>query len=271
MLTLSFKSICMPIECWSYTKSGMLHGTANTLTVFFLQQGNNLMVEHSSSLLIKDAGCFVLADGPVLLHSQDSCNLLGISFEGEIAQQLCQQLADPFVISQPDCRQDTLRLFNQLWQSSLSMPSQQASSLSYSLLCALLEADSKTQTKNPIPTLVASAIALMQEHYGDVYGIEELAASLGVTKHHLIRTFTASIGTSPGRYLTSVRIENAKQLLKAGELSLQLIATLCGFSSAAYLCKVFKQEVGQTPSAWRNSLPTPAPHALSERELEIYL
>ena len=57
----------------------------------------------------------------------------------------------------------------------------------------------------------------------------------------------------PGRFLTSVRIEAAKLLLAEREYSLEMIAGLCGFSGANYLCRVFKRETGLSPAAWRET------------------
>ena len=43
--------------------------------------------------------------------------------------------------------------------------------------------------------------------------MEELSERLGVSKSHLVRTFTAAVGVPPGRSLTTVRVEAAMRLL----------------------------------------------------------
>ena len=91
----------------------------------------------------------------------------------------------------------------------------------------------------------------MRENYAGLYGVEELSESLGVSKSHLVRVFKAAVGIPPGQYLTEVRIEAAKQLLCHREYSLEVIASLCGFSGANYLCRVFKKVTGQSPASWR--------------------
>ena len=58
-----------------------------------------------------------------------------------------------------------------------------------------------------LPPLVQAAIADIRANYAGLYGVEELSERLGVSKSHLVRTFTAAIGVPPGRYLTTVRIE----------------------------------------------------------------
>ena len=102
-----------------------------------------------------------------------------------------------------------------------------------------------------LPPLVAAAIEDIRRNYAGLYGVEELSERLGVSKSHLVRAFTAALGVSPGRYLTSVRIEAAMRLLLHREYTLDVIASLCGFSGANYLCRVFKKTTGQSPTQWR--------------------
>ena len=80
---------------------------------------------------------------------------------------------------------------------------------------------------------------------------EERHAAISEEECHLVRAFTAALGVSPGRYLTSVRIEAAMRLLLHREYTLDVIASLCGFSGANYLCRVFKKTTGQSPTQWR--------------------
>ena len=102
-----------------------------------------------------------------------------------------------------------------------------------------------------LPPLVAAAIEDIRRNYAGLYGVEELSERLGVSKSHLVRAFTAALGVSPGRYLTSVRIEAAMRLLLHREYTLDVIASLCGFSGANYLCRVFKKTTGRSPTQWR--------------------
>ena len=95
------------------------------------------------------------------------------------------------------------------------------------------------------------AIEDIRQNYAGLYGVEELSERLGVSKSHLVRTFTAAVGVPPGRYLTTVRVEAAMRLLLHREYTLDVIASLCGFSGANYLCRVFKKETGQSPAQWR--------------------
>ncbi len=106
----------------------------------------------------------------------------------------------------------------------------------------------------PYSKLVQDAISLIQMNYGYLYGIEELAEELQVTKNHLIRQFTEFTGISPGKYLILVRITHAKSLLLSPTATpLELIAGACGYSCANYFSKAFKKETGMTPSQYAHS------------------
>jgi transcriptional regulator GlxA family with amidase domain len=96
-------------------------------------------------------------------------------------------------------------------------------------------------------TLAYSAVVMIEEQYAFLLGIDDLADQLEVSKPHLIRTFTAATGISPGRYLTYIRISHAKYMLYSDiDVTLEVIAGTCGYSSANYFSKVFKKHTGLT-------------------------
>ncbi len=142
------------------------------------------------------------------------------------------------------------------------------SALCYQLVCALADALSH---KTALPPLAAAAMAEISAHYHELYGVDELAETLGVSKCHLIRVFTAAVGMSPGRHLALARVEAAKRLLPEGGYTLAVIATLCGFSGANYLCRVFKRETGLTPKEWRAAAAPAGTASPGAPEQEMYL
>lgn len=101
------------------------------------------------------------------------------------------------------------------------------------------------------PELVQDAVALIEAGYAYLYGIDDLADQLEVSKHHLIRIFTAAAGISPGQYLIHVRMLHAKLLLQSQEKApLEIIAGACGYSCANYFTKAFKKHTGMTPGQY---------------------
>ena len=107
---------------------------------------------------------------------------------------------------------------------------------------------------------------------GEALTGQYFADQLGVSKSHLVRVFSAEMGVGPGQYLTGVRLDAAKALLARRDYPLEVVATLCGFSGANYLCKVFKKHTGQTPAAFRaQNAGAARGGAVNELESALYI
>src|SRR5918994_575263 len=83
----------------------------------------------------------------------------------------------------------------------------------------------------------------------------------GVSKYHFARSFEASYGETPIRYLTRRRIERAQDLLRSANLTITEICVMVGFSSLGSFSARFSDLVGESPSAYRARwTPTGGPH-----------
>ena len=80
------------------------------------------------------------------------------------------------------------------------------------------------------------------------YGVEQIAADLGITRIHVNRKLKAETGYSPSTVFKSIRMTQAKRLLLEGRYPVAEIATRCGFSTASYFSTAFKDFFGQSPS-----------------------
>ena len=193
------------------------------------------------------AGHLVLSRGPLTLAPENECHLLCVQLTGQAAEQFLGGLSEmPFLARGETCPA-AAELMGRLSEEQ-DASERVRSQLAFALLCELSDADSAAPA---LPPLVAAAIEDIRRNYAGLYGVEELSERLGVSKSHLVRAFTAALGVSPGRYLTSVRIEAAMRLLLHREYTLDVIASLCGFSGANYLCRVFKKTTGQSPTQSR--------------------
>ena len=213
----------------------------------------------------------MLSRAPLVLEPEGSCHLLCVQLTGQASAQFLAGLHElPFLARGETCPA-AAELLDRL-ASEQELPGRVRSQLAFALLCELADADSAAPA---LPPLVQAAIADIRANYAGLYGVEELSERLGVSKSHLVRTFTAALGIPPGRYLTRVRVEAAQRLLLHREYTLDVVASLCGFSGANYLCRVFKKETGQSPAQWRALAGHTAQSGLSPeealREQELYI
>lgn len=81
--------------------------------------------------------------------------------------------------------------------------------------------------------------------------LHDLAGSLGLSPSQLTRRFRAAYGTTPVAYCRTARLTRARRLLLESEETLERIAAQCGYRSAFYFSRVFTQQIGQPPSAYR--------------------
>ncbi len=100
---------------------------------------------------------------------------------------------------------------------------------------------------------VRTAVALMRERLAEPVTLADLAAEVHLSVFHLVRVFKETTGETPHRFLTRLRIEEAKRLLRTTDLALDRIAARCGFAGPGPLSTAFQRHTGTRPSAYRNS------------------
>ena len=91
----------------------------------------------------------------------------------------------------------------------------------------------------------------VQEHFQKEVTRESVAEEFHLNPNHLSRLFRQQGLMRFTDYLTWVRIDRAKFLLKHHELPLGAVAAGCGFGETAYFCRVFKLKTKQTPTEYR--------------------
>jgi transcriptional regulator GlxA family with amidase domain len=84
-----------------------------------------------------------------------------------------------------------------------------------------------------------------------------LASAAGVSSRHLTRLFDRQLGTTPARYVRTVRTESAAHLLASTGLPLSAVARRCGFGSTETLRQAFVEHYGASPSTYRRMHRTP--------------
>jgi AraC-like DNA-binding protein len=88
--------------------------------------------------------------------------------------------------------------------------------------------------------------------------IPRLARVAQVSEAHFIRTFRATFGETPHRYLQRRRVERAMFLLRSTERSVTDICLDVGFNSLGTFSRTFQDVVGESPSAFRQRGRMPA-------------
>lgn len=91
----------------------------------------------------------------------------------------------------------------------------------------------------------------MDRAYASPLDIPSLARIAHVSEAHFIRTFRATFGETPHRYLQRRRVERSMFLLRETGESVTAICAAVGFTSLGTFSRTFRAIVGEPPSAYR--------------------
>ena len=100
-------------------------------------------------------------------------------------------------------------------------------------------------------TLLEEIRVFLQSHYQYEITRDSVADQFGISPNHLSRLFQTHGRMTFSNYLTHVRIDRAKHLLRNYTLKLDDIAARCGYHDTPYFWHVFKKMTKTTPMAYR--------------------
>lgn len=92
---------------------------------------------------------------------------------------------------------------------------------------------------------------IIHTRYGENLSISSLAGEVYLTPAYICMLFKQDTGMTINEYLTAVRIEKAKELLRKGSYKMFEIATFVGYSDHKYFSKLFKKHTGVNPSEFK--------------------
>ncbi|MET8175689.1 helix-turn-helix transcriptional regulator [Streptomyces clavifer] len=98
---------------------------------------------------------------------------------------------------------------------------------------------------------VERAIATMWDRYEEPLSLDEIANTAILSKFYFSRVFRNLTGTSPGRFLSAVRLHQAKSLLLETDLSVTEISYRVGYNSLGTFTSRFTRSVSHSPARYR--------------------
>jgi AraC-like DNA-binding protein len=98
---------------------------------------------------------------------------------------------------------------------------------------------------------VERAINCIWERYGEPLSLADIAQSAILSRFHFSRLFKDATGVPPGRFLSAVRIYQAKRMLATTSVNVTDISFAVGFNSLGSFTNHFTDSVGISPSRFR--------------------
>lgn len=89
------------------------------------------------------------------------------------------------------------------------------------------------------------------DHYKEEISVKSVAAALYVSERTITKIFSSKLNCSFREFINSLRIIDAKNLLKSTELRIIDIMYECGFRNQSSFNRIFYQDCGMTPKDYR--------------------
>jgi two-component system response regulator YesN len=102
--------------------------------------------------------------------------------------------------------------------------------------------------------VIARAKAFIEENYSKDISLDDVSRIVDISSYYFSKLFKEETGENFIEYLTNIRIERAKQLLQNKEVSIKNICVETGYSDPNYFSRIFKKQVGVTPTEYRDRI-----------------
>jgi|GEM_PF-413939 len=127
-----------------------------------------------------------------------------------------------------------------------------------SILYAIYAEILRVQSAAYIPTAKRKhldlAVQYISENFADEsLNVDRVAAVAGMSESHFRRIFKSAYHLSPVKYINSIRLNRAKEMIRYSGASFSEIASKTGFANLYYFSRIFKKEIGCTPSEYREA------------------
>jgi AraC-like DNA-binding protein len=111
----------------------------------------------------------------------------------------------------------------------------------------------RASTRDELARRLRIATAFLHANLERRVGVEEAAREACLSPFHFHRLFASFHGTTPHRYLTELRMQRARMLLRATDRAIADVALACGFESLGSFTTLFTRVAGVSPARFRRN------------------
>lgn len=119
------------------------------------------------------------------------------------------------------------------------------------IILKILQISSKNKEAAKSNKFIKEIQNYLDNHYLEDIKLDEYYDSLPFSKYYIARLFKTCMGVTPMNYIISKRIDSARELLINSNKKIKDICNEVGYKDIYYFTKVFKKEIGVSPSEYR--------------------
>lgn len=179
----------------------------------------------------------------------------GFVYRGAGMGELLESLGIPcnrlLICADPSVFDDFLRFLEREYRQP-NPDEQLLRSLLQSCVLLLRRLLLQTAVAQPAPTILQEMNIYLNEHYTEPISLGELAARYGLSLAYFSKVFKTEFGVSPIKYITRLRMEASRRLLRRSMVTIAEVAQQVGYANAFYFNRMFRAYYGETPGALRS-------------------
>lgn len=200
------------------------------------------------------------------LMSEVQKERIGIQYVWEISNRIYYLIVDE-ISKIANIKQDETFLTRPKWiESPCFITFQKWKELQYSLLMEGFEIIEKNCRKENL-CVCKEVLEYIHSHYMEQISLKQVADKFFVNAAYLGRIFQKTTGVSFNKYVNRMRISEAKKLLLQTDKLIYEIADQVGFTESSYFIVKFTQEVGKSPTEFRNEHMVELKHINSKTDV----
>ena len=119
------------------------------------------------------------------------------------------------------------------------------------ILISRFSSGTESDLDNGLQRQMEKTVHYFHGNFSREIDIGQYACSLHMSVSWFIRSFRKYTGMSPTRYITSIRLSNARRLLRDSDYSISEISSIVGYDNPLYFSRIFRKYTGVPPSAYR--------------------
>lgn len=147
-----------------------------------------------------------------------------------------------------DLEERSTELWEQIFQQETIADLRQLLDSHMTEVCRQIHEKRSGRARNVIERIKA----VMDQRYAENLTVSDIAESVYLSSTYVSLLFKQETGETVYEYLTKVRIERAKELLRDARIKFYEICDAVGYSDPSHFSKIFKKYTGLTPSAYRD-------------------
>ncbi|MCR5101451.1 MAG: AraC family transcriptional regulator [Butyrivibrio sp.] len=234
----------------------LIRNRYDSFLLLFIEKGNMEIVldkknyfAHSGEVVFLD--CY----SPHEYRAVDNSKTLWLHFDGPGARAYYDYITKESgsIITPTNFR----TLYQQLYKLFLDCKNANVfdeASISISILTLLQSLIASSKDNSSISDSVKKATSYIAENFKEKISINKISEIAGFSPYYFTRVFKKETGLTPHQYLISTRISAAKYSLASTQLSIEEIASSCGFDDTSAFCYTFRKWEGLTPTEYRKKI-----------------